>query len=67
MDASSTAAFVGFSDVVVGLIGREVIMALLLARQKRDQELAHGSAAQKEAKPKLTKMYADPLLEATRV
>lgn len=66
MNATIIAASIGLAGVIVGLVGRDVIMALLLARQKREQELADRSAAKNDANRELTRIYADPLLEATR-
>lgn len=59
-------ALIGLGGVVVGLFGRDVVMALLVARQKREQELSDRNEARNRAERDVFRIYADPLFEAAR-
>jgi hypothetical protein len=54
------------AGVLVGLLVRDIVMARLLARQKREQEIQDRSQAAASARLNDVRTYADPLYEAAR-
>ncbi|WP_269583141.1 hypothetical protein [Roseibium sp. Sym1] len=52
------------SGVIVGLVARDVVMAIYLARRKRFEELADKKNSAREAHLDLVRLYSDPLKDA---
>jgi hypothetical protein len=66
METQLVVALVGFVGVVIGLLGRDVFMALFLARQRRIEELQDRSEERVIVNRDLVRIYSDPLLEAVK-
>src|SRR5690348_14275342 len=64
MEAPIEAAFIGFLGALVGLIVRDVVMAVFLAKQKRQQEISDREDARGRANRDLVRAYSDPLLQS---
>src|SRR6185312_8626296 len=60
------AALIALVGVVVGLVARDVVMAIYLARKKRTEDLADHEAAARRAHRDLVRLYSDPLRMAVR-
>jgi|SRR5882724_344475 len=61
-----TAALIALGGVLVGLIGRDVVMALVLARRTRQDKVKDVSESRARARHDLVRLYADPLREAAK-
>ena len=66
MDDKILAALIALAGIAVGLIGRDVIMALVLARKKRAQEIHDKFKSRGQSHRELVRHYSDPLFEAVR-
>ncbi len=66
MDDKLIAALVGLAGIAIGLVGRDVVMALVLTRKKRVQELDDRTESRAYSHRELVRRYADPLLQAVR-
>ena len=66
MKLEITTALIALGGVVIGLVGRDVVMALLLARQRRSQEIKDKTETHARARHDIVRLYADPLCEATK-
>jgi hypothetical protein len=60
------AASLALTGVLVGLVARDIVMAIYLARKKRADELADKKVADHKAHRDLVRLYSDPLREAVR-
>lgn len=58
------AALFALAGVIVGLIARDIVMAIYLVRQKRTQELADRKKAADKQHQDLVRLYSDPLKDA---
>lgn len=58
------AALLALAGVIVGLIARDIVMAIYLVRQKRTQELADRKKAADKQHQDLVRLYSDPLKDA---
>jgi hypothetical protein len=58
------AALLALAGVIVGLLARDIVMAIYLSRRKRADELADEKAAAGRAHRDLVRLYADPLKAA---
>ena len=58
------AALLALAGVVVGLIARDIVMAIYLVRQKRAQDLADRQEAEGKQHQDLVRLYSDPLKDA---
>lgn len=58
------AALLALAGVLVGLIARDVVMAIYFARQKRSQELADRKNFEDRQHQDLVRLYSDPLKDA---
>jgi hypothetical protein len=58
------AALLALAGVIVGLVARDVIMAIYLLRQKRTQELNDRKEAEGKQHYDLVRLYSDPLKDA---
>ncbi len=58
------AAFVSLIGIIAGFVGRDVIMALVLARKKRADDIADRKEVAGKVHRDLVRLYADPLKEA---
>lgn len=58
------AAVIALAGVLIGLVTRDIVMAIYLARKKRADELADKSEARREARSDLVRLYADPLKDS---
>lgn len=63
---AAAAALIALAGVLVGLVARDIVMASLLARKKRADEVADRKAAELRAHRDLVRLYSDPLKEAVR-
>lgn len=61
---SLVTALIGLAGVVLGLVARDVVMALYLARRKRADEVADRNKVEVKAHRDLVRLYADPLRDA---
>jgi hypothetical protein len=66
MNPQVVGALLSLAGVLVGLLVRDIVMARLLARQKREQEIQDRSQAAASARLNDVRTYADPLYEAAR-
>lgn len=66
MDEKLVSGLIGFAGIVVGLIGRDFVMAPLLARWKRAEEVQDKKAEEESERHELVRIYSDPLLIAVR-
>jgi hypothetical protein len=66
MDEKLLNAVIGLAGIVVGLFVRDVVMALILARKKRVQEIDDRREARARSNREVVRQYADPLLQAVR-
>jgi hypothetical protein len=66
MDDKLIVALVGLIGVVVGVVVRDVVMALFLTRKKRDEEIDDRAELRLRSHRELVRHYADPLLQAVR-
>jgi hypothetical protein len=55
---------IALGGVLVGIFGRDVLMALFLARRRRQEEVQDKAASDARAHRELVRLYADPLREA---
>lgn len=58
------AAFLPLVGVIVGLVARDIVMAIHLLRQKRAQELEDRKNAENKQHQDLVRLYSDPLKDA---
>lgn len=58
------AALLALAGVVVGLVARDVVMAMYLAGKKRAEDLADKKQAAGKAHHDLVRLYSDPLKDA---
>jgi hypothetical protein len=66
LDEKLASALIGLAGVVVGLVGRDFVMAPILVRWKRTQEIQDKKEAQEITRHELVRVYADPLLMSIR-
>jgi len=66
MNPTIVSAFIALAGVVIGFLGRDIGMQLILARQKRKQEIDDRNESRARANQELVRAYANPLLESTR-
>lgn len=64
MSPQVVAALLALAGVIVGLVARDVVMAIYLVRQKRAQELADRKEAEGKQHQDLVRLYSDPLKDA---
>ncbi|MFG1416967.1 hypothetical protein V5F38_04010 [Xanthobacter sp. V0B-10] len=58
------AAVIALAGVLIGLVVRDIVMAIHLTRKKRADELADKREADREARRDLVRLYADPLKDS---
>ncbi|MDB5576651.1 MAG: hypothetical protein JWR80_1827, partial [Bradyrhizobium sp.] len=58
------AALLALLGVVVGLVARDIVMAIYLARRKRADEIADKKEAEGKTHQDLVRLYSDPLKDA---
>jgi hypothetical protein len=66
MDAKLGSALIALAGAGVGIIVRDVFMALLTASAKREQELKDRAKQRAQERVDLVRLYADPLRIAAR-
>jgi hypothetical protein len=66
LDAPIVAALIALFGVAVGLVGRDIVMALVIARQKRSHEIEDKQEARASTRRGLVTAYSDPLFDAVR-
>ncbi|WP_424813475.1 hypothetical protein [Roseococcus sp. YIM B11640] len=64
MSPQVVAALLALAGVIVGLVARDIVMAIYLVRQKRAQELADRKEAEGKQHQDLVRLYSDPLKDA---
>lgn len=57
-------AIIALVGVLIGLVARDIVMAIYLVRKKRADELADKREADREARSDLVRLYADPLKDS---
>jgi len=60
------AALIALTGVLFGLVARDIVMAIYLARKKRADEIADKKVADLKIYRDLVRLYSDPLREAVR-
>jgi hypothetical protein len=58
------ASLLTLAGVIIGLLARDIVMAIYLVRQKRVQELADRKEAESKYHQDLVRLYSDPLKDA---
>ena len=66
MDEKLIGALIGLAGIGVGLVVRDVVMALVLTNKKRAQEIDDRAESRAHLHRELVRHYADPLLQAVR-
>ncbi|TYC55860.1 hypothetical protein FMN50_12610 [Rhodobacterales bacterium] len=64
MSPQVVSALLVLAGVIVGLIARDILMAVYLSRQKRAQELADRKKTEDKQRQDLVRLYSDPLINA---
>lgn len=64
MSPQVVAALLALAGVIVGLVARDIVMAIYMLRQKRAQELADRKDAEGKRHQDLVRLYSDPLKDA---
>jgi len=58
------AAVIALAGVLIGLVARDIVMAIYVARKKRADELADKRETDREARRDMVRLYADPLKDS---
>jgi hypothetical protein len=66
VEAQITSALIGFGGTVAALVVKDVAMAWIQVRRKRNEEIADREAEAADERLDTVRIYAHPLLEATR-
>jgi len=66
MQPQVTAALIAFGGIVIGLFGRDVVMALVLANRKREDERRDRTESRALTRHDTVRIYGDPLHQAVK-
>jgi hypothetical protein len=61
-----TAALIALAGVLIGLVARDIVMALVLANRKREDERRERTESREFARHDAVRIYGDPLHEAVK-